>query len=82
MATILMRATLNECDEIASGKKTYTIRGADRPCRCGDVLRFTPYKDGKPTRHATERMLFEVTHIGINEPIDKGMKIICFRRKI
>ena len=77
MATILMRATLNECDEIASGKKTYTIRGADRPCRCGDVLRFTPYKDGKPTRHATE-----VTHIVINEPIDKGMKIICFRRKI
>lgn len=80
MTMYTMKATLEEADAIAKGDKAFIFRADSMPCGVGDEITFLPYKNGKMTRHPIERMKFGVTYVGVNAPIDRGFKVIGFKR--
>lgn len=80
MTMYTLKATMQEADDIAKGNKNFIFRNADMACGYGDEITFQPYKAGKMTRHAIERMKFRVTYVSTDAPIDSGFKVIGFRQ--
>ena len=80
MAHYMIRTSVEEADEIAKGNKTFIFRDESFKYGYGDDISFIVCKFGKPTRHPIDGKKFRVTYVSTEAPIDKGWKVVGFRR--
>lgn len=80
MTMYTMKATMQEADDIAMGDKPFIFRSNLIPCAKGDEIKFQVITNGQMKRHKIENMKFSVTYVSIDAPIEKGFKVIGFRR--
>lgn len=82
MTTYALKATIQEADDIAGGKKAFIFRGAKTPYGYGDEITFQAINSGQMKRHAIEKQKFMVTYVSTDAPIEKGFKVIGFKRTV
>lgn len=64
-----LKLSLNFCDAVYTGAKTFELRKNDRGFQTGDLIRFTPIKfdesdpAGRFPEHPISRKLYEITYV-------------------
>ncbi len=80
MTQYILRTSLEEADAIVKGEKSFVFRSEKHKYGYGDKITFQTYKAGRPTPHPIDRMKFCITHVETEAPIEKGWKVIGFKR--
>lgn len=80
MTEYRMKTSVEEADHIVSGDKCFFFRNSKYRFGKGDRVTFTPYKEGKPTRHAIENRVYEVTYVTGEEPVEHGWTLVGIRK--
>ena len=75
-----IRTTMEEADDIASGKKDFIFRGVRQPYGVGDYITFTAFDGVQRKRHVIDNMRFRITYVNRKEPVAKGFKVLGFRK--
>ena len=82
MTQYTLKTTPQEAEAIAKGNKSFVFRGVDQPCGFGDYISFQVVDGKQMKRHAIERMKFVITYVGTDAPIERGFKVLGFRRVV
>lgn len=80
MTQYVIKTSLEEADQIIEGNKSFIFRGDQLKYGYGDRITFQVYKAGKQTRHPIDSLKFKITYVATEAPVEKGWKIIGFRR--
>lgn len=80
MTHYTLKASLQEADDIAKGAKSFVFRGDNYNYGWGDEISFRVVNSGQMKRHAIENQKFMVTYVSADAPIEKGFKVIGFKR--
>ena len=82
MTQYTLKTTPQEADAITKGLKSFVFRGKDQPGGFGDYISFQVVDGQQMKRHAIEKMKFVVTYVSTDTPIEKGFKVLGFRRVV
>jgi len=80
MTQYVLKTSIEEADAIVNGDKSFVFRDDRYHYGFGDEITFQAYKNGSMTRHKIEGMKFRVTYTSADAPVEKGFKIIGFKR--
>ena len=80
MTQYILKTTMQEADDISKGEKSFVFRSDKYPYGYGDEITFQVYNGQQMKRHALEKMKFRITYVSADAPIDKGFKVIGFKR--
>lgn len=80
MIQFSVKTTIEEANAILKGERTFIFRDSRYRYGFGDRITFVVYKDGKPCPHAIDNYRFQVTYVTDEAPIEKGWKVIGFKR--
>lgn len=80
MTHYTLKATMQEADDITKGMKSFVFRGDKYNYGWGDEISFQVFNGGQMKRHAIEKQKFMVTYVSTDAPIEKGFKVIGFKR--
>lgn len=74
-----IKTTLNEADDIFSGKKLFIFRDTKYKFGINDRIRFRVFKNERETRHPINNCKYIVTYVSKEAPIEKGFCIVGIR---
>ena len=80
MIQFSVKTTAEEADAILKGERTFIFRDSRYRHGFGDRITYVVYKNGKPCPHMIDNFRFQVTYVTDEAPIEKGWKVIGFKR--
>ena len=80
MIMFSVKTSAEEADAILKGERTFIFRDSRYRYGFGDRITFAVYNNGRPRPHPIDNIKFQVTYVTDEAPIEKGWKVIGFKR--